>query len=692
MDSQEPSKKTSARSLRKTILLLISLVVCFSIYLLVSWISDKEQRAINNHLQEGIQLFKLDTYAGYNEALKHYREVLKINNTHSDALARTAFICSVMVGEYGASKTLLQEGRQYIQRAIEHDQSSTMLAAAQAYLSYYSGGSRNKSIRDVEDALKENENSVVLHTTLGHLLLASGNLSDAEKNFQWGVRSGDIRAIMGLGEYFVRRSMYRDAFLVFKRVLKSNSKNAHAFLKKSVVALLMRDYFHSMSQAHANLGRFEDVIEEGNHSGDRILAEFVSACLSVRGRYNHQRGLERISDLLQKNPDNAFLSFLAAKELHGIGRHEEAKKEIEKAIKLDSSRPDFFIESADILIDLGETSIARIQLQLARELDDDCGRCDLLTGDLYKSEKNFDKAMEAYYKATKSSDYVVVARAYGMLGRVFFCLPKPDIARAIEHFEKAYQVYSSMRSLFVTEPFSLGIRAKPPEQNDAKEIYKLIHAVRDMYKRSNVIDDFGDLWFRVRFSPPGHCTLAGYCSKDTLEGKITAAELCARCIALDKYKEQSGHCRQFLEELSKSGEKKLGDRIKYCQKMNERDLSPCIRSAFRSDVKVTLGNPIIKGSIGKKDVIRVFKENIEQILFCYLRCLVLNEECRGEIRLTRNIGPIGGVSNTDPRNRDLIESCAMAINCIMWRIGSWEFPVAKDANQVSIELPIVLDH
>jgi tetratricopeptide (TPR) repeat protein len=385
--------------------------------------SCKSQDEINFHMQKANALFNKDSYAAYDQALDQYRAVYGLDRKNFEALSRMGFICAVLVGEFGAPADLLKEGKKYIDEADALEQNSSLLASAKALMILYGRGNRDDAIRLLRNALSLDQNSSMLHTSLGYVLLNQGDFNEASEELTKGIKPNEIRPLFGLGLTSMRRLRYKEAGDFFNQALKNDSAHIKSMLNKGLLALLRGNTPRDTKEAEDALKKVKINLENDASHNEKRLAKFIETILMIRGS-QRTKGLEQIKVVVDKEKDDGLFSFAAAREYRRQGMLAEATAAIRKALSLvNATRPDFALEQASIFLASKNYEAARYSALRVHAVDRDNLESLLIVGDTYLAEKNFDNALE-YYNQAKQAD-PNFAPAYARIGT------SPDLVKQI---------------------------------------------------------------------------------------------------------------------------------------------------------------------------------------------------------------------------------------------------------------------
>ncbi len=473
-----------------------------------TWQAGLTQEEINKNLEEGRFKFNRDTYTDYLAALANYRAIYRLDKEHPEALSRGTFICAVLTGEYGEDRKYLKEGERYLREAMALEQTSTMHTAAQALVTVYGGGSRNEAIKLLENALKAQSESAVMHTTIGLIMLQKGDLGEAKEHLLKGAQQAEIRALVGLGEYAMRRSLYRETTQLFNRGLQSNNGHLRSLLGLVTVSLVRGTEKVHMDLARKKLAEFNSEMVKEASEKEKKQAEFLGLVLKARDRKQRKSALDEIEALLDKEPGNALFHFVAAREYRRYGNLEKAKEMIQMALRVDSTRPDFVIEEGAIFLALKDYDAARACALRAQRMDAESGQSMLLAGDAYLGEKNLDKARE-YYERCRDFD-----KAQAELKLAVNSLAGLGERRL------AAESATMLAKIYI-------------DKNRPQEFVAII-------KRAMTIDP--------SYAPP-YALIAINQDLNTAEGKEAAKENCTKNLELDPENEYAETCMKLLTQI-----------------------------------------------------------------------------------------------------------------------------------------------
>ena len=415
-------KKTGRAKLRRTLYLAVVLTILLSCYLVYTYREGVRQEKINDHVRRARVLFAQDSFPGYSGALEHYREILRLDESHLDSLSRAAYSCAVLVGEHGVDRKLIDEGRGFLDRVRTQGEKTAITSAAEGLLKLYGGGGPSEAIRTLEKAVKQYPRSSSIHTALGLAYLGKGDLRRATEHLQRSAAKRDLRAIHGLGRCYLRLSLHRRAFRTFALVLQEQRDHVGAALNKATISILEGN---STEEAALVMKRYNTELKDKASGEQKSKAAFIETALKARA---DPRALSELATT------DATLALVASRELRRAGRLEEAMQVLKSALQKEPSRPDLIIEEASVLLDRNEYAAARSRAIRARETNKVAGKPDLHIARAYQGERNHEKAIEYFNKATSFTDtaveaFISLAKIYA--GRNLAAKFKEAVERAI---------------------------------------------------------------------------------------------------------------------------------------------------------------------------------------------------------------------------------------------------------------------
>ncbi len=532
MEAKEAAKNPSRKGFKYTISLAAALLVVLAVYLIYTWQAGLKQEEINKNLEAGRIAFNKDTFAGYKKALDHYRAIYKLEKEQPEALSRAPFAIAVLMGEHGENRDLTKEAEKYVREAMALEDRKPTFLVAQAMMALYGGGSQADAIKLLEKGIRETPEASTLRTALGLILLSKGELGQAKDHLLEGAKSGDTRALMGLGDWALRRSLYREAAQFYNRVQQTDREHTGSLLKLGLMAVLRGNDLASTQMTDQVLKRFKDELAAAASEREKSLAEMLTAVVKARIPATRAEGHKQFAEMLKKDAANAQLHFVVAREYRRQGKLAEAKDTIQKALRTDSSRPDFVLEEASIFLALKDWESARARALRVQAMDAESGQSALIVGQAYLGEKNGDKAKEYFEKARDFEDTEAISHWH--LAMMHLTGPRPDADLAQAEFELA-----------VSSLGAIGERRMAAEA--ATELAKI-------YKNKNRAREFVGILDKAinidpSFAPPYALYLMAIDTSND-DGKAAAVEKATKYLELAPGGEYAEVCKTALKQFS----------------------------------------------------------------------------------------------------------------------------------------------
>jgi hypothetical protein len=113
-----------------------------------------------------------------------------------------------------------------------------------------------------------------------------------------------------------------------------------------------------------------------------------------------------------------------------------------------------------------------------------------------------------------------------------------------------------------------------------------------------------------------------------------------------------------------------------------------IRRRGERNVNISVGRPIIMGSLSMEIIRRVIRSHRDQIKYCYSKELTRFPNLRGKVAVKFTISPKGYVTQATVSQTTLRN--AAVERCITQKIRTWKFPEPKGGGIVIVNYPFIL--
>ncbi len=114
-----------------------------------------------------------------------------------------------------------------------------------------------------------------------------------------------------------------------------------------------------------------------------------------------------------------------------------------------------------------------------------------------------------------------------------------------------------------------------------------------------------------------------------------------------------------------------------------------IRDRGERNVNISVGTPIVMGSLSMEIIRQVIASHRDQIKYCYSQELNRNPNLAGKVAVKFTISPKGYVTQASVAQTTL--NNAAVENCITQKIRTWKFPEPKGGGIVIVNYPFILN-
>lgn len=215
---------------------------------------------------------------------------------------------------------------------------------------------------------------------------------------------------------------------------------------------------------------------------------------------NVSEELKQLDAQLLEQPDNADLYHKRAKYYFDKKKYNESFGDITKAMKIDSSKAEYYITLSDLYFVTNQTGNAKIALEKCISLDNKNVDAMLKLAELYLYVRKNEQSMKYINMALKVNQYN--AKAYFMKGMNYKELK--DTAKAISSMQTAveqdqqyYNAYIQLGILCAAQKNPLAIQyyknAIRIDENSTEAWYNLGKCYQDMEQWTNALETYTNL-------------------------------------------------------------------------------------------------------------------------------------------------------------------------------------------------------
>ncbi len=467
-----PRKKTSGASRALFYLLIFAVPLSALGYYGYGQYRAKQVREANKLLREAGEKIKTDTFAAYQQAITAAENTLTLSaSTETIRAARglLAYAYTVRWGEHQHDSTNREKAESNIKAGIEAKDSSTYLGAAEALFDAYDGkGSEGlKKIQErIRAAEAEKRGYAIYYLTQGLIQMNAGALEDARESLERAqqLAQDDPRVFVALGNLHRRRGADMQALTAFNNALKY-THNSHPDALLGTANLILDT--ENPAQAYITAAAYmKTMLEMEPPPSPRQLAQakFVRALIvsrvsadlplykdeAFKKNLEEKTGITADKDKAAKeiakeesegfgldrgNPD---LSLIRGRRLAFEGKLDEAVAELKKAIDLNKTAAQYYVELAKVLMrkDGGEPQ-AEEALKTALQQVPNSPKLLTMLGQVQTRLKKYSEAEATLEKAT-SDEKVRNPEARLLLGKLSRD-DKKDYEKALKLLDRAAQ-------------------------------------------------------------------------------------------------------------------------------------------------------------------------------------------------------------------------------------------------------------
>ncbi|HLL01534.1 MAG TPA: tetratricopeptide repeat protein [Myxococcaceae bacterium] len=443
---------------------LILFVVGFSV---ISSRTKERKLQFKKHMDVATEQLKHDSYDSYKKASDAALAGLEVFSDSTVAHGYLAYAWAIRWGEHGGGDDARRRAEEHLEAGKKGGEVSSHLYAAEALIKTY-GGKGKDALGELEGRVKsfdeQGKSSSLLYLTLGLAQMNAGDLERSRDNLEkaQGLAPDDPRIYSGLGAVYRRLGQDVVAWQKYDFALRYEKDHPESLLGKS---LLMLEQDEPTYQAYAEAAKnIEKLLKADPPPSPRQLAAAQLARTLLISRVStamatlkpeEQTKLAEMTKVpvekekaraeLTRAEQDGFALDKANPELHLIkgrrlmleGQPDQAAEEMRKAIKMDGSRAQFYVELARALMaKQGGEKEAAEALTTALKTMGESPKLVVMLGNAYRRLGDLNQALTQYQRAVKDpkSKNPEARTAMGTIHR-----ERSEWDKAIENLEKAVQ-------------------------------------------------------------------------------------------------------------------------------------------------------------------------------------------------------------------------------------------------------------
>jgi tetratricopeptide (TPR) repeat protein len=330
-------------------------------------------------------------------------------------------------------------------------------------------GKTVQGIALLKEILESNPTNVTVLRNLGLMFYQSHQFDSAIVTYNRAIELDSLQVdlLLTLGTVYVDSGLVDEAFAVYQKSLELDSLNertyielAFAFGEKSDLersALMLKKALRLSPYnptAHYNLGTVYFQTKQWANSIDHfVLCRDIHTAYPALEPKLHillDSAKPHLEDWVDREPSNPKAHYYLSYSLCFEGNYKNAVKEVERAIKLDPTEPQYYKALGLFRESQGKDKDARKAYQKCYDLDSTCWACGVPLVFFLRS-KDREKALSLMERI--ASDHPKVYAVQFELGTCYsYAAYEMTTEHAVPMFEKAVSAYLSALSLSTSAP------------------------------------------------------------------------------------------------------------------------------------------------------------------------------------------------------------------------------------------------
>ncbi|WP_194858268.1 tetratricopeptide repeat protein [Myxococcus sp. AB056] len=464
--SRRPPSSGSKGSKMVTLGLLVAIPLFAIGYGWYSANARTKSRELKKSLDAASELLKRDSFDSYKKAVEAADQALEVDSDSSLAHGYLAYAWAIRWGEHGGGDDARRQAEEHLAVGKKGGDLSSHLIASEALIQTY-GGKGKDALGQLEEKVKEldaqGRSSSLLYLTLGLIQMNAGDLERGRDSLDRAqvLSPDDPRTYASLGAVYRRLGQDAAAWRNYDSALRYAKDHPESLLGRSL--LMLEQDSPNFELAHTMLKKLLESDPPPSprqlaaaHLARSLLISRVSTAMvdlkpdmqqklaeatavpqdKDKARSEMLKSEETGFSLDKQNPE---LHLIKGRRLLAEGNYDAAAEEIRKAIRMDASRAQFYVELAKSLMGKqgGEKDAAEA-LQTALKTMGDSPKLVVMLGNAYRRQGKLDEALAQYQRAVKDPK-AKNPEARLAMGAIYRERSKWDLAQ--EQLEKASQEF-----------------------------------------------------------------------------------------------------------------------------------------------------------------------------------------------------------------------------------------------------------
>ncbi|ATB49534.1 tetratricopeptide repeat protein [Corallococcus macrosporus] len=426
----------------------------------------QKSRELKKSLDAASELLKHDSFDSYKKAVEAADQALEVDSDSAVAHGYLAYAWAIRWGEHGGGDDARRRAEEHLAAGKQSGDLSSHLIAAEALVQTYSGKGK-EALGQLEEKVKaldaQGRSSSLLYLTLGLIQMNAGDLDRGRDSLDraQGLAPDDPRTYAGLGAVYRRLGQDSAAWRNYDSALRYEKDHPESLLGRSLLMLeqdspnfglahtMLKKLLESdpppsprqLAAAHLArsllISRVTTAMADLKPDVQQKLAEATAVPQDKdKARAEMIKSEETGFSLDKQNPE---LHLIKGRRLLAEGNFDAAVEEIRKAIRMDASRAQFYVELAKALMNKqGGEKEAADALQTALKTMGDSPKLVVMLGNAYRRQGKLDDALAQYQRAVKDPK-AKNPEARLAMGAIYRERSKWDLAQ--EQLEKASQEF-----------------------------------------------------------------------------------------------------------------------------------------------------------------------------------------------------------------------------------------------------------
>jgi tetratricopeptide (TPR) repeat protein len=447
--------------------LAAALIISVVGYSVISSRTKERKLQFKKHMDAATEQLKHDSYESYKKACEAAIAGLEVFPDSAVAHGYLAYAWAIRWGEHGGGDDARRAAEENLEAGKRTGEISSHLYAAEALIKTY-GGKGKDALGELEGRVKsfdeQGKSSSLLYLTLGLAQMNAGDLEHARDSLEkaQGLAPDDPRIYAGLGAVYRRLGQDVVAWQKYDFALRYEKDHPESLLGKSLLMLEQDEpTYKAYEEAAKNIDKLLKASPPPSprqlaaaQLARSLLLSRVTAAMTGLKPEDQAKLAELTKVPLDKDKARKELGDAEAEgfgmdkanpELYLIkghrllleGQPEQAASEMRKAIKMDGSRAQFYVELAKALMAKpgGEKEAAEA-LTTALKTMGESPKLVVMLGNAYRRLGDLNQALTQYQRAVKDPK-AKNPEARTAMGTIY--RERSEWDKAIEQLDKAVQ-------------------------------------------------------------------------------------------------------------------------------------------------------------------------------------------------------------------------------------------------------------